>query len=180
MVAHGVEIRVERTGPFDRRDDAEQLMQVMGRVPDVGSHGHGRRALAQPPVRPHHGRKGRHRGHRIIQGVLLATEAEHGRRHSQRIHRRRLCSRGFVKDGRHGPGQRPPPGQIPGESGALGFVRQAAVQQQVRHVLERRVRRQIFDGVAGDGQPARLSIHMTDPRRCGNDVFESFAHTHDG
>ena len=76
-------------------------------------------------------------------------------------------------------GERSPSGQILREPNALGWVRQAAVQEQVRHFLEAGVRRQIFNGVPGDGQPARLAIDMAEPSRCGHDIFQAISHVFD-
>ncbi len=135
-----------------------------------------RNAVANSPIRSHDRRKGRDRGQRIIDRVLLATEAEHGRGHSQRIHGWHSGGGRFVKDLNGGAGERSPSRQILRESRALRVIRQAAVEQQVGHLLERGVRSQVFDGIPGDGQPARLPIDVAESCRCGDDVFQALSH----
>ncbi len=56
---------------------------------------------------------------------------------------------------------------------ALGWFRQAAMQEQIRHLFETGVRSQIFNGVPGDCQPAGLAIDVAEPSRCGDDIFQS-------
>ena len=53
------------------------------------------------------------------------------------------------------------------------------MQEQVRHLLEAGVRRQILNGVAGDGQPAGLAIDVAEPGRCGDDIFQTLSHVSD-
>ena len=50
-------------------------------------------------------------------------------------------------------------------SAQLRRVRQAAVQEQVRHFFEAGVGSEIFDGVSGDRQPAGFAVDMTEPGR---------------
>ena len=151
-------------------------MEVVGRVREIGADRDGRLAVANPPIGPHDGRERRNRGHRIVQRVLLAAEAENRRSHAQGIHRRGLGERRFAKDFNGSAGERSPCGQIPREPDALGRFGQAAMQEQVRQLLEAGARSQIFDGVSGDGQPARLAIDLAEPSRCGHDVFQTLSH----
>ena len=76
-------------------------------------------------------------------------------------------------------GERSPFRHVPCEPNALGRFRQAAMQEQVRHLLETGVRSQIFNGVPRDGQPARRAIDLAEPSRGGDDVFQSISHVVD-
>jgi hypothetical protein len=96
VVAHRIQIGLHGPGSFGRWLGAGKLMEVMSGVRQIGADRDGGFTAADPPVRSHDRRKGCDRGHRVAVRVLLASEAEKGRRHSQRIHRRTLCRRGFV------------------------------------------------------------------------------------
>ena len=50
--------------------------------------------------------------------------------------------------------------------------RQRAVPEQPRRLFERRVRRELADGEAGDDQRAGFAIDVTERRRGGDDAFE--------
>jgi len=141
VIADGVEIRFQRAGPFGRWFGAEHLLQVMSRVRQIGAHRNGRFPIPHPPVGPHDRREARDGGQRVVQGVLLAAEAEQGRRHPQDVHGGRLGGGGGKQDVKSRAGQRAPPGQILREASELGRVRQAGMQQQESHFLEPGVRR---------------------------------------
>jgi hypothetical protein len=47
------------------------------------------------------------------------------------------------------------------------------VPQQPRHLLERRSRRELGDGVAGNRQLTALAVDVAQTRGCGNDSFQS-------
>ena len=151
-------------------------MQVMGRVREIGTHRNWPVTLENAPVGPHDRREGRDSRHRVVHGVLDAAEAEKRCRHSQRIHRRHLRRGGLVDDGKGGAGERPPSGQILHEPNVLGWFGQAALQKEVRHFLETGVRRQIFDGVPRDSQPARLPIDIAESGRGGDDSVQTLGH----
>jgi hypothetical protein len=131
---------------------------------DIGTDRDGRCTFANSPIGSHDRRKGRDGGHRIIDGVLLAAEAENGRGHSQGIHGRYLCGRRVVKDCKGGAGERSAFRQILGESNELGVAGQTAMQEEVSHFLESGVRSQLFNRVPGDGQPTRLPIDVAESR----------------
>jgi len=59
---------------------------------------------------------------------------------------------------------------------ALG-IGQAAVQEQVRHFLERGVRRQIFDRVARQRQPAAVAVDFAESRRSRHHAFQAVCHS---
>jgi len=120
VVADGIQIGFERAGSFDRRPVAKQLMEMVRRVREIVSDGDWLEAVAKPPIGSHDGRKRRDRGHRIVDGILLATEAEHRGRHAQGIHRRNAGSRSFAKNLGGGARKRSPRREIVGESIALG------------------------------------------------------------
>ena len=56
-------------------------------------------------------------------------------------------------------------------------VGQASVQEQVRHLFERGVRRQVFDGVARQRQPAAVAVDFAEPRRGRDDAFQAVCHS---
>ncbi len=154
-------------------------MEVVRGVPEFGANRHRPFTVANPPIGSDDCREGRDRGHRVVQRVLLAAEAQKRRGHSQGIHGRRLCRRGFAKHLNGRARERSPCGQVLREPNALGRFRQAAVQEQVRHLLETGARSQIFHGVSGDRQPARLAIDVAEPGRRGHDIFQSLSHVFD-
>ncbi len=171
VIANGVQIGFERPGPLGRWFGAGQLMQVMGRVREIGADRDGRLTVAKPPVDAHGRREGSDGGKSVVERVFLAAEAQKRGRHPQGVHGRRLRGRSLAQNFNGGAGQRAAPGQVLGECNTLRWRRQAALQEQVSDFLKTGLRRQILYRISGQDQLPGLSIHVAEPRRGGYDAF---------
>jgi len=176
VIADGVQIRLERACALTRRIAAENLMEEMRGMRKVGPHGRRRFAVHHAPVAADDRRKRGNRGHRLVERIGGALQRQEPGRHAQRVHWRGLRVGGFAEDVQCSGRQRAPRRQIFGEPRALPRLGQRAMKQQVRHFLERGVRRKVLDRVAGNGEPPGFPIHMTELRRRRHDTFEAFGH----
>lgn len=83
-------------------------------------------------------------------------------------------SRSFTQDRQGCFWKAPARAQIIFKRAQLAGVRQSAVPKQMRHFLERSLRRQIVDVVTRNGQPPRKAIYTAQASPCGDNAFETF------
>ena len=187
MIADGVEIGFERAGPFGRWFDAGQLMEVVGRV-RRDRHGPGRAFhRCESANRPHDCRERRDRGHRVVDGVVHGVVSGFcSRPRLSRAAAIRNASIGGVfaaAASRRTATAAPGSARRPARSRA-NCTRSAGAGSRPRRnrcatSSKAGMRRQIFDGVSGEGQPAGLAVDVTEPRRCGHDAFQTVCHVSD-
>jgi hypothetical protein len=160
VIADRVQVGFEGTGTLRRWFRAGQLMEIVGRVREIGTDGNGRLTIAKPPICSHDRWEGGDRGKSVVPRVFLTTQAENGRSHAQGIHGRRLHNSRLTKNFDCRTGQRTARGEILREFSALRWLRQSPMQEQVSDFLETGERGQVFHGIPGKCQPPGLAIHV--------------------
>jgi hypothetical protein len=108
VVADGVEVSLERAGAFGRWFGAEQLMKIMSCVRKIGANSDRSFTVEKPPIRSDDRRERRDCGHRVVERIFLAAEAEKSRCHPQRVDHRRFRGCSLAKNFERHPRQRTP------------------------------------------------------------------------
>jgi hypothetical protein len=171
VIDDGVEIRLEAANPLRIRNLAAQHVQEVRRVPKIPARRNRFGAAAEAPVRRDDGWKsgedggGRFRRHRDRAGG-----------DSKRVHRIDRVTRTLAQQRDGGGRERALGGEFFTERVELTPVRQIAVPQQPRRLLERRALGELADVKARDDQLAAFAIHVTESRARGDDAFETAVH----